>query len=81
VLLRVRPSLVPPLSPRRRYALVSEKRALTKFLKCVDWSDAQEAQQVRGGGGAVAAWRSMGAAAPGARNLPGVGSRAVFGPV
>lgn len=30
-----------------RYALVKEKRALTKFLKCVDWSDAQEAHQVR----------------------------------
>jgi hypothetical protein len=29
-----------------RYALVKEKRALTKFLKCVDWTDAQEAQQV-----------------------------------
>lgn len=29
-----------------RYALVKEKRALTKFLKCVDWTDAQEARQV-----------------------------------
>jgi len=31
---------------RFRYSLISEQRALTKFLKCVDWSDAQEAQQV-----------------------------------
>ncbi len=30
---------------RFRYSLVSDKRALTKFLKCVDWSDAQEAKQ------------------------------------
>jgi hypothetical protein len=33
--------------PAARFSLVTEKRALTKFLKCVDWSDAQEAQQVR----------------------------------
>jgi hypothetical protein len=32
--------------PAARFSLVTEKRALTKFLKCVDWSDAQEAQQV-----------------------------------
>lgn len=31
---------------RFRFALVPEKRALTKFLKCVDWGDAQEAKQV-----------------------------------
>ena len=30
---------------RFRYSLTSEARALTKFLKCVDWSDAQEARQ------------------------------------
>eukprot|EP00879_Flechtneria_rotunda_P010868 GHRR01011358.1.p1 GENE.GHRR01011358.1~~GHRR01011358.1.p1 ORF type:complete len:821 (+),score=283.38 GHRR01011358.1:733-3195(+) len=30
---------------RFRYSLINEKRALTKFLKCVDWSDAQEAKQ------------------------------------
>lgn len=30
-----------------RYSLRGDKRALTKFLKCVDWSDAQEARQVR----------------------------------
>lgn len=30
---------------RFRYALTSEPRALTKFLKCVDWSDASEARQ------------------------------------
>eukprot|EP00878_Enallax_costatus_P036478 GHUV01040968.1.p1 GENE.GHUV01040968.1~~GHUV01040968.1.p1 ORF type:complete len:502 (+),score=176.25 GHUV01040968.1:517-2022(+) len=41
-----------PLTPeakallwRFRFSLVSEKRALTKFLKCVDWTDAQEARQ------------------------------------
>lgn len=28
-----------------RFSLVSEKRALTKFLRCVEWSDAQEAKQ------------------------------------
>ncbi|KAG0614104.1 hypothetical protein M758_6G151500 [Ceratodon purpureus] len=28
-----------------RFYLMSEKRALTKFLRCVDWSDAQEAKQ------------------------------------
>uniref|UniRef100_A0A0D6QW47 phosphatidylinositol 3-kinase n=2 Tax=Araucaria cunninghamii TaxID=56994 RepID=A0A0D6QW47_ARACU len=28
-----------------RYYLVSDKRALTKFLRCVEWSDAQEARQ------------------------------------
>lgn len=33
---------------RFRFSLVTEKRALTKFLKCVDWSDAQEAKQVMG---------------------------------
>ena len=31
---------------RFRFSLTGEKRALTKFLKCVDWSDAQEAKQV-----------------------------------
>ncbi|KAF8067321.1 Phosphatidylinositol 3-kinase [Scenedesmus sp. PABB004] len=30
---------------RFRFSLVSESRALTKFLKCVDWSDAQETKQ------------------------------------
>ncbi|KAF6260720.1 phosphatidylinositol 3-kinase [Scenedesmus sp. NREL 46B-D3] len=30
---------------RFRFSLVTEKRALTKFLKCVDWTDAQEGQQ------------------------------------
>lgn len=30
---------------RFRYSLVTDKRALTKFLKCVDWSDANEARQ------------------------------------
>ena len=30
---------------RFRYSLTSEARALTKFLKCVDWGDAQEARQ------------------------------------
>lgn len=30
---------------RFRYTLVTDKRALTKFLKCVDWSDAHEALQ------------------------------------
>ncbi|EFJ26575.1 hypothetical protein SELMODRAFT_97360 [Selaginella moellendorffii] len=28
-----------------RFSLTGEKRALTKFLKCVDWSDATEAKQ------------------------------------
>ncbi|KAJ7556482.1 hypothetical protein O6H91_05G085500 [Diphasiastrum complanatum] len=28
-----------------RFSLMSERRALTKFLRCVDWSDAQEAKQ------------------------------------
>eukprot|EP01018_Ginkgo_biloba_P009326 Gb_01861 [translate_table: standard] len=28
-----------------RFSLMSEKRALTKFLRCVEWSDAQEARQ------------------------------------
>lgn len=28
-----------------RFSLMLEKRALTKFLRCVDWSDAQEARQ------------------------------------
>lgn len=31
---------------RFRFALTADKRALTKFLKCVDWSDASEARQV-----------------------------------
>ena len=26
---------------RFRWSLISEKRALTKFLACVDWGDAQ----------------------------------------
>ena len=30
---------------RFRYALTHDSRALTKFLKCVDWSDASEARQ------------------------------------
>lgn len=30
---------------RYRYALTKEKKALTKFLICVDWNDKQEAQQ------------------------------------
>ncbi len=34
---------------RFRYALSPEKRALTKFLKSVDWGDAQEAKQVSEG--------------------------------
>ncbi|KAH9554610.1 hypothetical protein CY35_08G072300 [Sphagnum magellanicum] len=28
-----------------RFSLMLEKRALTKFLRCVDWTDAQEAKQ------------------------------------
>lgn len=28
-----------------RFSLMSEKRALTKFLRCVEWSDVQEAKQ------------------------------------
>ncbi|KAK6931044.1 Phosphatidylinositol 3-/4-kinase, catalytic domain [Dillenia turbinata] len=28
-----------------RFSLMSEKRALTKFLRCVEWSDLQEAKQ------------------------------------
>ncbi|MCO5578082.1 hypothetical protein L7F22_031920 [Adiantum nelumboides] len=28
-----------------RFSLMSDKRALTKFLRCVDWSDAHEARQ------------------------------------
>ncbi|KAH7428669.1 hypothetical protein KP509_09G010900 [Ceratopteris richardii] len=28
-----------------RFSLMSEKRALTKFLQCVDWTDAHEARQ------------------------------------
>lgn len=31
---------------RFRWALTSEPRALTKFIKCVDWKDVLEAQQV-----------------------------------
>lgn len=31
---------------RFRYSLTQDPRALTKFLKCVDWSDASEAKQV-----------------------------------
>lgn len=34
------------LSHHYRYSLRGDKRALTKFLKSVDWSDAQEARQV-----------------------------------
>ena len=30
---------------RFRWSLTPEKRALTKFLQCVDWGDAQEARQ------------------------------------
>lgn len=30
---------------RFRFSLTGEARALTKFLKCVDWGDAQEACQ------------------------------------
>ena len=30
-----------------RYSLTSEKNALTKFLKCVDWSDSREMQNAR----------------------------------
>ncbi len=30
---------------RFRFSLTSDRRALTKFLKCVDWSDASEARQ------------------------------------
>lgn len=30
-----------------RYSLTSEKNALTKFLKCVDWSDSREVQNAR----------------------------------
>jgi phosphatidylinositol 3-kinase len=32
---------------RFRYSLTQDKRALTKFLKCVDWGDVSEASQVR----------------------------------
>lgn len=28
-----------------RFSLVNEKKALTKFLRCIEWSDAQEARQ------------------------------------
>ncbi len=31
---------------RFRFSLLGDKRALTKFLKSVDWGDAQEAKQV-----------------------------------
>jgi phosphatidylinositol 3-kinase len=31
---------------RFRYSLTQDKRALTKFLKCVDWGDVSEASQV-----------------------------------
>jgi Phosphoinositide 3-kinase family, accessory domain (PIK domain) len=30
---------------RFRFSLTQDKRALTKFLKCVDWSDVSEAKQ------------------------------------
>ena len=30
-----------------RYSLTNEKNALTKFLKCVDWSDSREVQNAR----------------------------------
>ena len=30
-----------------RYSLISEKNALTKFLKCVDWADSREAQNAQ----------------------------------
>lgn len=36
---------------RFRYSLTQDKRALTKFLKCVDWGDVSEASQVGGGVG------------------------------
>lgn len=32
---------------RFRFSLQQEKRALTKFLQCVDWGDASEGRQVR----------------------------------
>lgn len=32
---------------RFRFSLTTERSALTRFLKSVDWSDAQEAKQVR----------------------------------
>lgn len=41
----LRTELLSTLLPLCRYSLTSETRALTKFLKCVDWSDANEAQQ------------------------------------
>lgn len=31
---------------RFRFSLTSDRRALTRFLKSVDWADAQEAKQV-----------------------------------
>ena len=44
------PVSLPPYSPTPlRYSLTQETRALTKVLKCVDWGDALEAKQVRGG--------------------------------
>jgi hypothetical protein len=30
-----------------RYSLTSEKNALTKFLKCVDWADSREVQNAQ----------------------------------
>jgi phosphatidylinositol 3-kinase len=44
------PNRAPELEDRElmwrfRYALSTDHRALTKFLKCVDWSDASEAKQ------------------------------------
>ena len=57
---RKRHPLTPPLPPpappspppqkTRRYSLRGDKRALTKFLKSVDWGDAYEARQVGLGG-------------------------------
>ena len=44
---------------RFRFALTPEPRALTKFLKCVDWSDASEARQAAE---LVAQWAPIGVA-------------------
>ena len=41
---------------RYRYALASDRKAITKFLRCVDWADADEAEQA---GAIVARWARM----------------------
>ena len=48
---------------RFRFALTPDPRALTKFLKCVDWADASEARQVRARAGRWLGVRARGARA------------------